>query len=70
VFPFGFAIFHHRLHNALAFERTAQAANEFRGDGFDEDAFRRGFYISPRAFSISNSFRRRRGMTTWPLTEK
>src|SRR5256885_6840434 len=42
-FPFYFAVLHHRLHHALAFERTAQAANEFCGDGFDENTFRRGF---------------------------
>lgn len=49
-FPLLFAIFHHGFHHALAFDGAAQAVDEFGGDGFDEDALRRGLDAGAGAF--------------------
>ena len=41
--PFGLAVVHHGFEDALAFEGTAQAADEFPGDGFGEGVSSFGF---------------------------
>src|SRR5512137_1765075 len=42
--PFPTSLGHEGFHRLGAFQGSAQAADEFGGDGFDEDAFRRAFH--------------------------
>ncbi len=69
--PFCFAVFHHRLQHALALERAAQPTNEFGGDGFEEDTFRRGFHVGARALLNLKFLSQSPGNDRlWPWIEK